>query len=120
MDYVRDRTRMSIADVLATMARVGGNIVYSTGQGLGQGIGMVVDAYNWVDDDNEEDKHLEPEPPIDEKVLETTQGLMRRGANRSRSLEKRAPGSNEAGAKVLKGNEERKLTCKQFLIQLRL
>ena len=95
MDDVRYRTRMSIADDLATMARVGGNIIYYTGQGIGQGIGMAVDAYNWIND-NEEDNEHEPEPPIDEEVFETTQGLMRRGASRSRSPEERASGSNDA------------------------
>ena len=44
MDDVRYRTRMSIADDLATMARVGGNVIYYTGQGIGQGIGMAIDA----------------------------------------------------------------------------
>ena len=93
LDDVRYRTRMSIADDLATMARVGGNIIYYTGQGIGQGIGMAVDAYNWISD-NEEDE--EAEAPIDEEVFETTQGLMRRGASRSRSPEERASGSNQA------------------------
>ena len=37
LDDVRYRTRVSIADDLATMARVGGNIIYYTGQGIGQG-----------------------------------------------------------------------------------
>ena len=50
---------MSIADDLATMARVGGNIIYYTGQGIGQGINMAIDAYNWMNDVNEED--FEPE-----------------------------------------------------------
>ena len=94
MDDVRYRTRMSIADDLATMARVGGNIIYYTGQGIGQGINMAVDAYNWwneEDDDNEE-----PEPPIDEEIFEQTQGLLRRGASRSRSPEEQPSGSNQA------------------------
>ena len=81
LDNVRYRTRMSVADDLSTMARVGGNIIYYTGQGRGQGINMAVDAYNWRNDDEDE----EPEPPIDEEVFEQTQGLMRRGASRSRS-----------------------------------
>ena len=51
MDDVRYRTRMSIADDLATMARVGGNIIYYTGQGIGQGIGMAIDAYNWINEE---------------------------------------------------------------------
>ena len=95
MDDVRYRTRMSIADDLATMARVGGNIIYYTGQGIGQGIGMAVDAYNWI---NEEEDDEEPEPPIDEEVFTQTQGLLRRGASRSRSAspEERASGSNDA------------------------
>ena len=57
LDDVRYRTRMSIADDLATMARVGGNILYYTGQGIGQGINMAIDAYNWW---NEEDENEEP------------------------------------------------------------
>ena len=94
MDDVRYRTRMSIADDLASMARVGGNIIYYTGQGIGQGINMAVDAYNWWNDEDEDD--VEPEPPIDEEVFEQTQGLMRRGASRSRSPEEQASGSNQA------------------------
>ena len=92
LDDVRYRTRMSIADDLATMARVGGNIIYYTGQGIGQGINMAVDAYNWWNDEDDEDA----EPPIDEEVFEQTQGLMRRGASRSRSPEEQASGSNQA------------------------
>ena len=99
MDDVRYRTRMSIADDLATMARVGGNIIYYTGQGIGQGINMAVDAYNWWNED-EDDEDVEPEPPIDEEIFEQTQGLMRRGASRSRSPEQQgeeqASGSNQA------------------------
>ena len=108
MDDLRYRTRMSIADDLATMARAGGNILYYTGQGIGQGINMAVDAYNWW---NEEDENEEPEPPIDasadasrgsrdEEVFEQTQGLMRRGASRSRSPspqeEEQPSGSSDA------------------------
>ena len=94
MDDVRYRTRMSIADDLATMARVGGNIIYYTGQGIGQGIGMAIDAYNWINEDEDEDT----QPPINEEVFQTTRGLMRRGASRSRSItpEERASGSNDA------------------------
>ena len=96
LDDVRYRTRMSIADDLATMARVGGNIIYYTGQGIGQGIGMAIDAYNWINDNEEEDDDIQP--PINEEVFQTTQGLMRRGASRSRSItpEERASGSNDA------------------------
>ena len=96
MDDVRYRTRMSIADDLATMARVGGNIIYYTGQGIGQGIGMAIDAYNWINEDNEDDEDIQP--PVDEEVFQTTQRLMRRGASRSRSItpEERASGSNDA------------------------
>ena len=94
MDDVRYRTRMSIAHDLATMARVGGNIIYHTGQGIGQGIGMAIDAYNWINEDEDEDIQL----PIGEEVFQTTQALMRRGASRSRSItpEERASGSNDA------------------------
>ena len=116
LDDVRYRTRMSIADDLTTMARVGGNIIYYTGQGIGQGINMAIDAYNWM---NEEDENEEPEPPIDatqsprvlrdasadasrgirdEEVFENTQRIIRRGASRSRSPspEEQASGSNQA------------------------
>ena len=93
MDDVRYRTRMSIADDLASMARVGGNIIYYTGQGIGQGINMAVDAYNWWNEDEDDE---DVEPPIDEEVFEQTQGLMRRGASRSRSPEEQASGSNQA------------------------
>ena len=110
LDDVRYRTRMSIADDLASLARVGGNIIYYTGQGIGrvggglasfaeasrQGIGMAIDAYNWM---NEEEDDEEPEPPINEEVFEQTQGLMRRGASRSRSpeeQEEQPSGSNQA------------------------
>ena len=107
LDDVRYRTRMSIADDLATMVRVGGNIIYYTGrygsslawhthQGIGQGINMAIDAYNWWNEDNEEDE--EPKPPIDEEVFENTQRMIRRGASMSRSPspEERANGSNDA------------------------
>ena len=96
LDDVRYRTRMSISDDLATMARVGGNVIYYTGQGIGQGISAVIDAYNWINEDNDEDE--QPEAPIDEEVYEQTQGLMRRGASRSRSMtpEERGSGSNDA------------------------
>ena len=56
---------------------------------------MAVDAYNWLNEGDEEDDE-EPEPPIDERVFEQTQRLMRRGASRSRSPEERASGSNDA------------------------
>ena len=98
LDDVRHRTRMSIADDLATMARVGGNIIYYTGQGIGQGINMAVDAYNWWNE--EDDENEEPEPPIDEEIFTQTQGLMRRGASRSRSNsphnEEQPSGSSDA------------------------
>ena len=97
LDDVRYRTRMSISDGLATMARVGGNVIYYTGQGIGQGISAATDAYNWINEDNEEE---EIQPPMNEEVYEQTQGLMRRGASRSRSPEpepeERASGSNDA------------------------
>ena len=87
---------MSISDDLAEMARVGGNVIYYTGQGIGQGISAVIDAYNCINEDNDEDE--QPEAPMDEEVYEQTQGLMRRGASRSRSQtpEERASGSNDA------------------------
>ena len=100
LDDVRYRTRMSIADDLATMARVGGDILYYTGQSLGQGINMAVDTYNWMNDYEDEEDDIEPEAPIDEEVFENTQQLIRRGASRSRSPEQQgeeqASGSNQA------------------------
>ena len=100
LDDVRYRTRTSLADDLATMARVGGNVIYYAGQGIGQGISAVIDAYNWINEDNDEgnDEDEQPEAPIDEEVYEQTQGLMRRGSSRSRSVtpEERASGSNNA------------------------
>ena len=96
MDGVRYRTRMSIADDLATMVRVGGKIIYYTGQGIGQGIGMAIDTYNWFNENEEDDEDIQP--PINEEVFQITQGIMRRGASRSRSItpEERASGSNDA------------------------
>ena len=97
---------MSIADDLTTMARVGGNIFYYTGQGIGQGIGMAIHAYNRINDNEEEDEDIQP--PVDaspeardlrdEEVFQTTQRIMRRGASRSRSItpEERASESNDA------------------------
>ena len=105
LDDVRYRTRMSIADDLATMARVGGDIIYYTGQSTGQGINMAVDAYNWINEDEEDDEEPEREafallrePPINEEVCEQTQHIIRRGASRSRSPEQneQASGSNDA------------------------
>ena len=110
LDDVRYRTRVSIADDLATMARLGGNVIYYTGQGIGQGMSAVIDAYNWINEDNDEDndENEQPEAPMDEGMYEQTQGLMRRGASRSRSQssrasdeaaqtpEERASGSNQA------------------------
>ena len=103
LDDVRYRTRMSIADDLATMARVGGNIIYYTGQGIGQGIGIAVDAYNWMNE--EYDENEEPEPPSDEEIFEQTQVLMRRGASRSRSPspEERASGSSDGIQRIPSG-----------------
>ena len=94
LDNVRYRTRMSIADDLATMARAGGNILYYTGQGIGQGVNMAIDAYNLWNEDNEDDEDVEP--PIDNEVYENTQRMIRRGASRSHSPEERASGSNDA------------------------
>ena len=103
LDDVRCRTRMSIADDLATMARVGGNIIYHTGQGIGQGINMAIDAYNWWNEEDEEDEDVEP--PIDEEVFEHTQRIIRRGASRSRSpeQEEQASGSNQAMRLIRRG-----------------
>ena len=105
LDDARNRARMSIADDLATMARVGGEIIYYTGQSIGQGINMAVDAYNWMNEDEEDDEEPEREafallrePPINEEVFQQTQHIIRRGASRSRSPEQneQASGSNDA------------------------
>ena len=37
LDDVRYRTRMSVAEDLSTMARVGGDVLQYTGQGIGRG-----------------------------------------------------------------------------------
>ena len=109
LDDVRYRTRMSISDDLATMARVGGNVIYYTGQGIGQGISAVIDTYNWINEDNDEDndENEQPETPMDEEVYEQTQGLMRRGASRSRSPEReeeeQASSSNQAMRLIRRG-----------------
>ena len=103
---------MSIADDLTTMARVGGNIIYYTGQGIGQGINMAIDAYNWWNEDDEDNEDLEP--PIDasaeasrgirdEEVFENTQRMIRRGASRSRSPEERASGSSDGIQRIPSG-----------------
>ena len=118
LDDVRYRTRMSIADDLATMARVGGDILYYTGQSIGQGINMAVDTYNWMNDYEDEEDAIEPEPPIDEEVFEQTQGLMRRGASRSRSPspqgEEQPSGSNQAMRLMRRGaSRSRSLTPKR-------
>ena len=86
MDDVRYGTRMSIADDLATMTGVGGNIIYYTGQGIGQGIGMAIDAYNWINDNEHDDEDVQP--PINEEQASGSNDairLLRRGASRSRS-----------------------------------
>ena len=75
---------------------------------------MAIDAYNWMNDDNEDDE--EPDPPIDasaeasrgirdEEVFENTQRMIRRGASRSRSPspEERASGSNQATRLLRRG-----------------
>ena len=70
--------------------------MYYTGQGIGQATGMAIDTYNWFNDNEEDNEDIQP--PIDEEVFQTTQGLMRRGASRCRSAtpEERASGSNDA------------------------
>ena len=91
IDDVRNRGTMpianEIAEDLATVARVGGNIICFTGQGIGQGIGVAIDAYNWIDK-NEEDDNEDIQPPIDEEQASGSKAairLLRRGASRSRS-----------------------------------
>ena len=83
-----------LLDDVATVARIGGKAIYHTGRALGQTIQTGIDAYNWLNEEDDEDEERnafasrsirEPEPPIDEEIFEQTQGLMRRGASRSRS-----------------------------------
>ena len=95
MGDVRYRTRMSIADNLASLARVGGNIIYYTGKGIGQGINMAADAYDRMNEDEEDE---DPEAPINQEVFENTQRIIRRGASRSRSSsrQEQASSSNQA------------------------
>ena len=76
-----------------------------TGQGIGPGIAMAIDTYNWINDDNEDGDDAvassgqsrdDPEPPIDEEVFENTQQIVRREASRSRSPDEQPSGSNDA------------------------
>ena len=46
--------------------KVGGNIIYYTGQGIGQGISAAIDAYNWINE-NEADDSEDIQPRIDEE-----------------------------------------------------
>ena len=78
---------------LTTVAKIGGKALYHTGRALGQTIRTGIEMYDWL---NEDDEEREPEPPINEGIFNQTQGLMRRGASRSRSPEERASGSNDA------------------------
>ena len=112
MDDVRYTTKISSPlEDLATVARVGGKIIYYTGKGIGQGIGMAVDGYNWLNNDDEDER--EPEPPINEEVYERTRRLNRRGASRSRSNtpEEQPSGSNQAMRLIRRGaSKSRSLT----------
>ena len=72
MDDIRYRTRMSIADDLAIIGRMGGNMNYYTDQRIGQGMNMAVDVYNWWKENDKEDEEVDP--PIDEEIFAQTQG----------------------------------------------
>ena len=90
---------------LTTVARIGGKALYYTGKGIYHGVKTGIEVYDWL---NEDDEEREPEPPINEGIFNQTQGLIRRGASRSRSAsrestrgsnerpEERASGSNDA------------------------
>ena len=92
---------MSIADGLASTTSVGCNTVHCTGQGAGQGISMADDTYCWL---NKNGENEEPDPLMDEGLLEQTPGLLSRAACRSRSPrpEEQPSGSNDVSSKAEK------------------
>ena len=88
-----DKPSQLLSDV-ATVAKIGGKAIYHTGRALGQTIQTGIEIYDWLNEEEDE----EPEPPINEEVFTQTQGLLRRGASRSRSpsTEEQPSGSNQA------------------------
>ena len=92
-DDDRPSPERQLLDDVATVARIGGKAIYHTGRALGQTIQTGIDAYNWLNE--EDDENDDPEPPMNEAVFTQTQGLLRRGASRSRSPEEQPSGSNQ-------------------------
>ena len=88
-----DRPSQLLSDV-ATVAKIGGKAIYYTGKGIYQGVKTGIEIYDWLNEEEDEDV----EPPINEEVFTQTQGLLRRGASRSRSpsIEEQPSGSNQA------------------------
>ena len=88
-----DKPSQLLSDV-ATVAKIGGKALYYTGKGIYQGVKTGIEIYDWLNEEEDEDV----EPPINEEVFTQTQGLLRRGASRSRSAspEEQPSGSNQA------------------------
>ena len=88
-----DKPSQLLSDV-ATVAKIGGKAIYYTGNGIYQGVKTGIEIYDWLNEEEDEDV----EPPINEEVFTQTQGLLRRGASRSRSpsIEEQPSGSNQA------------------------
>ena len=93
-DDDRPSPERQLLNDVATVAKIRSKAIYHTGRALGQTIQTGIDAYNWLNEEEDE----EPEPPINEEVFTQTQGLLRRGASRSRSpsIEEQPSGSNQA------------------------
>ena len=88
-----DKPSQLLSDV-ATVAKIGGKAIYYTGKGIYQGVKTGIEIYDWLNEEEDEDV----EPPINEEVFTQTQGLLRRGASRSRSpsIEEQPSGSIDA------------------------
>ena len=86
-----DKPSQLLSDV-ATVAKIGSKALYYTGKGIYQGVKTGIEIYDWLNEEEDEDV----EPPISEEVFTQTQGLLRRGASRSRSPEEQPSGSNQA------------------------
>ena len=88
-----DKPSQLLSDV-ATVANIGGKAIYYTGKGIYQGVKTGIEIYDWLNEEEDEDV----EPPINEEVFTQTQGLLRRGASRSRSpsIEEQPSGSIDA------------------------
>ena len=88
-----DKPSQLLSDV-ATVAKIGGKAIYYIGKGIYQGVKTGIEIYDWLNEEEDEDV----EPPINEEVFTQTQGLLRRGASRSRSpsIEEQPSGSSDA------------------------